>query len=685
MAPHDLGDSDSTETPKKRFKTEDPTLENSSPKTPLSFNGINKLQPCGICFSEAAQDDRNSVSRGCIDSCDHYFCFVCIMEWAKVESKCPLCKRRFSTILRPAKPPVFPSDRLIHIPERNQVYYESGNATIGPDDPYSESKCSICQSCVDDTLLLLCDLCDSAAHTYCVGLGITIPEGDWFCRDCALVRDEHNKVEGDVVSHGEKNCNDLNESQVKGEEVSVFDIVREPRNGVAGRSSTTGLISVPRDNDVSTPDSRTDELILNGASATNPAARTLRQCRDVHDRIKLLRDNWNGIRSGSLPFLPRQRDSRHTADIYLDSGQSSSSQNRETVNGLPVRPESTGSSGSTSFSVQKVKTTNVSPEKPAIDISSSQSSSTAAKVTVSCPGTTNERDYEISRAWKMLNKAKSIEQRERILHPKSSSLKRPLSNRHLERSDKLPAVRKDRDSDRKIHNIQKYQMPEKQNLCNPRSRSNSIDYIISPSPIERLSTSSHIVCCSFQRDVQNGSDQILREKFFESPHAAFNHCGSSIRVSSSGDSATAASDLHSAGHELSSLLSCKKDPSMAKDAEDKIPVHRNAMKNDDSKIEIKSLVKLNLKILAKSRKLEIAVYKQIAWSATHSILVACGLEYPKTGIRQFSSSICCHKESDLQFQRSTLMPSSCRECFYVFVKDVVNTIMLEKIANRDVL
>lgn len=32
--------------------------------------------------------------------------------------------------------------------------------------------------------MLLCDLCDSPAHTYCVGLGHEVPEGNWYCESC---------------------------------------------------------------------------------------------------------------------------------------------------------------------------------------------------------------------------------------------------------------------------------------------------------------------------------------------------------------------------------------------------------------------------------------------------------------------------------------------------------------------
>lgn len=71
---------------------------------------------CGICLSEEGK-----FIRGQIDSCDHHYCFVCIMEWAKIESKCPLCKRRFTHIRRPPKQGVFSCERIVNVPQRDQV------------------------------------------------------------------------------------------------------------------------------------------------------------------------------------------------------------------------------------------------------------------------------------------------------------------------------------------------------------------------------------------------------------------------------------------------------------------------------------------------------------------------------------------------------------------------------------
>ncbi|KAF6164160.1 hypothetical protein GIB67_010130 [Kingdonia uniflora] len=46
--------------------------------------------------------------------------------------------------------------------------------------------CVECQQDGDDSVMPLCDICDSPAHTYCVGLGRNVPEGNWYCRTCYL-------------------------------------------------------------------------------------------------------------------------------------------------------------------------------------------------------------------------------------------------------------------------------------------------------------------------------------------------------------------------------------------------------------------------------------------------------------------------------------------------------------------
>jgi hypothetical protein len=75
---------------------------------------------CGICYVDGGR-----AIRGEIDCCAHYFCFVCIMAWGRVESRCPLCKARFRTIRRPPVPGRFPDERIVSVPERNQALKHS--------------------------------------------------------------------------------------------------------------------------------------------------------------------------------------------------------------------------------------------------------------------------------------------------------------------------------------------------------------------------------------------------------------------------------------------------------------------------------------------------------------------------------------------------------------------------------
>ncbi|KAH9689584.1 F18C1.6 protein [Citrus sinensis] len=142
-------------------------------------------QVCGICLSE---EDKRRL-RGTLNCCSHYFCFTCIMEWSKVESRCPLCKQRFKTITKPERSTAGVDLRsvVIQVPERDQVYQPSEEDLRSFLDPYENVICSECHQGGDDGLMLLCDICDSSAHTYCVGLGRVVPEGNWYCDGCRPV------------------------------------------------------------------------------------------------------------------------------------------------------------------------------------------------------------------------------------------------------------------------------------------------------------------------------------------------------------------------------------------------------------------------------------------------------------------------------------------------------------------
>ncbi|CAG9333578.1 unnamed protein product [Blepharisma stoltei] len=50
-----------------------------------------RAQTCCICL--------NSIEfQGKLDTCQHTYCYDCIMRWSEIENTCPVCKNRFSFV-----------------------------------------------------------------------------------------------------------------------------------------------------------------------------------------------------------------------------------------------------------------------------------------------------------------------------------------------------------------------------------------------------------------------------------------------------------------------------------------------------------------------------------------------------------------------------------------------------------
>lgn len=75
-------------------------------------------------------------------------------------------------------------------------------------------------------------------------------------------------------------------------------------------------------------------------------------------------------------------------------------------------------------------------------------------------------------------------------------------------------------------------------------------------------------------------------------------------------------------------------------------------------------------------------FKEIARASTHNILAAYGLEHSKA-IRcsSFTRPVCCHLEQDKQQHEASPMPNSCGGCFDLFVRNVVGSIVREKVGH----
>ncbi|KAM0895339.1 hypothetical protein ACQ4PT_023913 [Festuca glaucescens] len=240
-------------------------------------------QICGICLSE----EQRATLQGLLNCCLHYFCFTCILEWSKSESRCPVCKRRFNTITVADEGSGLRST-AIRVQKRDQVYQPSEEEM----NPYENAICIECNQSGEDNLMLQCDVCESSAHTFCVGLGREAPEESWYCGGCRSTVEgpSYAQTQDQVVNHGESNMNTADSSS------SSFG--RSVLNGVSQRPPPPLNIHQPslqgfdlNLSPVETPDEdKRAESHISAEPASIPTARysTLDRRRALNRRIRIL-------------------------------------------------------------------------------------------------------------------------------------------------------------------------------------------------------------------------------------------------------------------------------------------------------------------------------------------------------------------------------------------------------------
>ncbi|KNA11101.1 hypothetical protein SOVF_138260 [Spinacia oleracea] len=223
------------------------------PKKPPARKGKGKVKAeekkndvsipvCGICLTEEGKN----IVRGTLNCCSHYFCFACIFEWSKVETRCPLCKQRFVSISKPGRcgKGFDLRDTVMPVPERDQVYQPSEEELRDFLNPYENVICTECHQGGDDALMLLCDLCDSPAHTYCVGLGREVPDGNWYCDGCrpAALVSSHSQTQD--LTPDQRTSTGVSDGTSTYENMAEIDLnVSIPETQV---SQGNGFLSSPR-------------------------------------------------------------------------------------------------------------------------------------------------------------------------------------------------------------------------------------------------------------------------------------------------------------------------------------------------------------------------------------------------------------------------------------------------------
>ncbi|XP_026457504.1 probable serine/threonine-protein kinase kinX [Papaver somniferum] len=267
-------------------------------------------QVCGICLSE----EGNAIVKGTLDCCSHYFCFGCIMEWSKVESRCPLCKQRFSSITRAPRSSIGIDLRttVVQVPMRDQVYRPSEEEVRGYFDPYENVLCMECHQGGDDSLMLLCDICDSPAHTYCVGLQREVPEGNWYCEGCRISEAGSSNIQLQipVVNRGLSGNVSISTS------VSAY------------RTDTEGLFPPPLHFPIQQPsysqgyrNLQSPRYHVHATSPSGAGVSTLsgrrRVHRQVHDRFSINRENQMTDYLGRTSAIPEIDLNREVVEAEL--------------------------------------------------------------------------------------------------------------------------------------------------------------------------------------------------------------------------------------------------------------------------------------------------------------------------------------------------------------------------------
>ncbi|OIW18539.1 hypothetical protein TanjilG_13291 [Lupinus angustifolius] len=598
--------------PKKRLKSE------------LINNDDEEQVCCGICYAERGG---GSIA-GEIDCCNHFFCFVCIMEWAKHESRCPICRQRFSNVRRPSKLGLFSSSRDVKVPLRDQVYHLYGNMSTGPVVSNAQGECSICHGVTDESLLLLCDLCDTASHTYCVGLGYTVPEGDWFCPDCAISIETRAKQELDqqnVVLTDEPT-------------VAAFDIARELSSHRIIRSRES-----PVQQNLSSPFVIPLPDRIRRFKGKNPVSGP----QHVQRNIQALRENWSALRSGSLRFR---------------SFQSSESGSHEQASSSSSCGKSNKSHSTASTSLQK-STVQGGPSSSML----------------------NERGlHDVDMAWKMLDRAKTMQKTHQrtssVDRPSCSGVARKISNarcNYLEMKNQRSRTSGLTCATMEKQGAQSSLNQNFENHWSPRSGKKNRSEAICEDMIQHTREHTHA-----ERYYEPPMSGKVHASIQNVPHHdnaernVANEQSSPAGLATSVGSALSHGKFDSAFSSIRNEHVFNEEKWLAKSF-----VDGNTRNSEHAKTEIQSLVKQNLKLLTRDKLLDVDTFKAVARKATHTILAACTSELQNSDVYS-TSLVCSHTEQTQQFQKSTLISNYCQQCFHHFVNNVVKSTMLEKVGGR---
>ncbi|KAM9807639.1 uncharacterized protein phrf1 [Neosynchiropus ocellatus] len=141
------------------------------------------------------------------ESCEHYFCLDCILEWAKNANSCPVDRISFNSIyLRKSYGGKVQKVITVRKPVK-EVQDEVVNVDL------EQTNCEVCGGSDREDRLLLCDGCDSGYHMECLTPPLdAVPIEEWFCPEC-VANNLHHRGSAEEVSEAESIPSTLHQSR----------------------------------------------------------------------------------------------------------------------------------------------------------------------------------------------------------------------------------------------------------------------------------------------------------------------------------------------------------------------------------------------------------------------------------------------------------------------------------------
>ncbi|TKS73250.1 PHD and RING finger domain-containing protein 1 [Collichthys lucidus] len=129
---------------------------------------------CPICLNSF-----NSQPVATPESCEHYFCLDCILEWTKNANSCPVDRIAFNSIyLRKCF-----GGKVKKIITVQKPVKEGQEERVDLD--LEQTSCEVCGGSDREDRLLLCDGCDAGYHMECLTPPLdSVPVEEWFCPEC---------------------------------------------------------------------------------------------------------------------------------------------------------------------------------------------------------------------------------------------------------------------------------------------------------------------------------------------------------------------------------------------------------------------------------------------------------------------------------------------------------------------